>query len=295
MVYYIKAATNIPEKGEELMGHVYDCCLKGNPHDKHIFTSGSAAYIQSGIKFKPFEELKMGYFDMKKRLEKMSCRELDVNYLVKKYGSGNYCSLIRFEADSSIHTILSFSFNTLEDCIEVNTFCCNGIGGGTIFNFLINAVNCGVSRCNPDSEYERKIILSSLPEAEDFYKKYGFTYVKTQFGNALEKHINPPPVVSAIIHIDDETKIKQITQRFNEFYDLRPYPPKRFHDEDLGLEGDYAIEHDDQRADPTYVPGPRKRTRRGGTKNKRYNKKSKRHISKKRKNRQTKNKMTRKS
>ena len=137
-LYYIKAATNISDEGKELMGHVYQCCIDGNPVDKHIFTSGSAAYIQRGIKFKPFEELKMGYFDMKNRLEKMSCRELDINYLVKKYGSGNYCSLIRFEADSSIHTILSFSFNTHEDCIEVNTFCCNGIGGGTIFNFLIN-------------------------------------------------------------------------------------------------------------------------------------------------------------
>jgi len=231
---------------------------------------------------------------MKPLLEKMSCRELAIDYLVKKYGSGNYCSLIRFNDTShtSIHTILSFSFNSQEDCIEVNTFCCDGIGGGTIFNFLINAVKCGVDRCNPESEYERKIILSSLPEAEDFYKKYGFTYVKRQFGHALEKHIKPPEVISAVIPIDDKTIIQEITERFNEYYDLRPNPRKRSYDEDLGLEGDYAIENDDKYADPTYVP-PRKRTTRGGTKNKRYNKKSKRHISKKRKNRQTQNKMTR--
>jgi hypothetical protein len=298
MVYYIKAAANVPEQGKELMSHVYQCCLKGNPVDKHIFSSGSAAHIQRDIHFKPFEELKMGYFHMNQRLEQMSCSELDINYLVKKYNSNNYCSLIRFEADSSIHTILSFSFNTQEDCIEVNTFCCNGIGGGTIFNFLINAVNCGIDRCIPESEYERKIILSSLPEAEDFYKKYGFTYKKTQYGlDVLEKHIKPPPVISAVIPINNQTKIEQITKRFNEYYDLRPYPRKKYPKDLLGKAGDYAITHDDPVSDPTYVPeeGPRKRTKHGGTKNKRYNKKSKRHISKKRKNRQTKYKFTRKS
>jgi hypothetical protein len=115
MVYYIKAAANVPEQGKELMSHVYQCCLEGNPADKHIFSSGSAAHIQRDIQFIPFEELNIGYFDMKSLLENMSCSELDIDYLVKKYSSNNYCSLIRFEDDShtSIHTILSFSFKTI--------------------------------------------------------------------------------------------------------------------------------------------------------------------------------------
>jgi hypothetical protein len=160
---------------------------------------------------------------------------------------------------------------------------------------LINAVNCGIDRFHTESGYDRKIILSSLPEAEYFYKKYGFKYTKTQYGlDVFEKHIKPPPVISAEIPIDDETKIQQITKRYNEYYDLRPHPRKRFPEGLLGKAGDYATEHDDIVSDPTYVIGKKPRIHKsGGTKNKRYNKKSNRHTSNKRKTYKRKTKMIR--
>jgi len=206
MVYYIKAAANVPVEGQELMQNVYNCCLEGNPADKHIFSSGSTAHIQTDIQFLPLTPLIKGDADITTLLKRMNCGKLEIQYLSKSFSSSVCCSLIRFKDDSrsEIHTILSFTFNVTHDCIEVVTFCCDGVGGGTIFNFLINAINCGIDKCISEPEYERKIILSSLPEAEGFYRKYGFdTFARENGFDVLQKSFRKRSIESVIIPIND--------------------------------------------------------------------------------------------
>jgi hypothetical protein len=284
MVYYIKAATNISDEGKELMGHVYQCCLEGNPDDKHIFTSGSAAYIQTDIKFLPLTPSIMGDLDITARIKKMKCGTLELSFLSLAFYSSLCFSLIRFKDESlkEIHTILSFKFNNPSHCIEVRTFCCDDVGGGTIFNFLINAVNCGIDNCDPDSGYERKIILSSLPEAKSFYRKYGFKQIPTTplDDSILQKSFDKQPHISGIIPIKHPEITEEITEEI--------------------VEGSLSREDE---IHTTPIIGKRDRNgdiiidRNGGTIKKTKNKKQKKYTTKykKRKSRKSKNKFTRKS
>jgi len=290
MVYYIKPAANVPVEGEELMLRVYQCCLEGNPHDKHIFSSGSAAHIQTDIKFQPLTPSIMGDADITTLIKKMKCRTLETQFLSRIFSSSGCCTLLRFKADNlrEIHTILSFKFNTIYDCVEVVTFCCDDVGGGTIFNFLINAVNCGIDKCESQPEYERKIILSSLPEAKDFYKKYGFKRSGTTpvESSIFEKLFHKKSQESAIIPIQhpaiEEIKTEIIERSISGSSNREETPQtrKRSRSEETPQSSDSEDRH---------------RTKHGGTiKN---NKKQKRHTTKynKKRSRQTKNKFTRKS
>jgi hypothetical protein len=290
MVYYIKPAANVPDEGKELMSHVYECCLEGNPDDKHIFSSGTAAHIQTDIKFQQLTPSIKGDADITTFIKIMKCGTLETQFLSRNFSSSGCCTLLRFKDESleKIHTILSFKFNTIYDCVEVVTFCCDDVGGGTIFNFLINAVNCGVNRCDPASEYERKIILSSLPEAKSFYRKYGFKRSGTTPVESyiFEKLFHKKSQESAIIPIQhpaiEEIKT-EIIERSISGSSNREEPPqtrKRIRSEE-------TPQSNDSEDRPT--------TKHGGTiKN---NKKQKRHTTKykKRKSRQTKNKFTRNS
>jgi hypothetical protein len=285
MVYYIKAAANVPVEGQELMQNVYNCCLEGNPADKDIFSSGSTAHIQTDIQFIPLTPLIKGDADITTLLKRMNCGKLEIQYLSKNFSSSGCCTLLRFKDESleKIHTILSFKFNTIYDCVEVVTFCCDDVGGGTIFNFLINAVNCGVNRCDPASEYERKIILSSLPEAEGFYRKYGFKRSGTTPVESyiFEKLFHKKSQESAIIPIQHPEITEEITEEI--------------------VEGSLSRKDEIQ---TTPIIGKRDRNgdiiidRNGGTIKKTKNKKQKKqkkHTTKykKRKSRKSKNKMTR--
>jgi len=281
-LYYIKKATNIIFEGEEIMNNIYECCIEGNPANKKIHSSGSADYIQTDIHFQELTPKIKGDADIITLIKKMKCNKLENQFLSKSFSSSRCFTLIRFTDvnHTKIHTILSFSFNKQHDCVEVDTFCCVEIGGGTLLNFLINAVNCGIDRCDPASEYERKIILSSLPEAESFYRKYGFERsVTTPVDNSIfEKIFHKNSQESVIIPIQhpaiEEIKTEIIESSISRSID-REEPPqtrKRSRSED------------------------RRRTRRGGGTIKK-NKKQKRHTTKynKKKSRQTKNKFNRKS
>jgi hypothetical protein len=263
-LFYIKEATLNPEEGEELMNAITQCCIDGNPDNRKIYTNGSSKYIQTDIKF---YKLTMGYFDIRSRLKRMKCGELDIDYVSHAFGKSKCCSLIQFRDDtlSHIQTILSFSFNDVNNCIEVETFCCDGIGGGTLFNFLINAVNCGISKCR--SPYERKIILSALDEALDFYYKYDFEYTYTKNGlDVLERTESSP---SREISIDNNDKeIDTITRAINVFYSLRPNPKRKYPRE--VIEDAIASTIDDTIRDPDYNPS---RSKRRNTRNKKTGRK----------------------
>jgi hypothetical protein len=256
-LFYIKEATINPEGGQELMNAITQCCIDGNQENRKIHTKGSSNYIQTDIKF---NKLTMAYFDFHMRLRRMKCGELAMDYVSRTFNSLRCCSLIQFRDDtlSHIQTILSFSFNNAKKCIEVDSFCCDGIGGGTLFNFLINAVNCGISNCR--SPYERKIILSALYEARDFYYKYDFKYTYTKNGlDVLERTESSPPREISIDNNDKE--IDTITRAINVFYNLRPNPKRKYPREVISAA--IASISDDTIGDPDYNPrrSERRKTR----------------------------------
>ena len=262
LVYHIKKATSVPDEGEELMEHIYNCCISGNPKNKKIHSSGSSTHIQTDIQYTELPD-SMSQYQMSSRIHNMHCENLSNQYISRKLSDAKCCSLITFtdRTLNDIHTILSFSFSAVNECIEVETFCCNGRGGGTLFNFLINAVKCGISECKKD--YERTIILSALKEALGFYDKYGFETVgrdregmdvlARQLTQDSEEHI-----ISEKTRIDDSHTIQNIYRRINEFYFLRLNPKRNplYPPEIIRREMVRASENDDVRADPDYVPSP---------------------------------------
>jgi len=247
-MFFIKEATDISQQGEELMTKIVECCVSGNPDNKDIFSKGSAAFIRTDIQFKP---LSMGYFEILSRLKNMKCGELNIEYLSKQISSSKCCTLIQFRDDSlrEIHTILSFSFNDNKNCVEIETFCCDGVGGGTLFNFVINAVKCGISKCT--AKYDNKITLSALNEAVPFYYKYDFKYIKTIAGlDVLEKILSVP----VEINIDNAKEVEEITQRINAYYFLRPNPRKKYPVNYLKKWKRSASKIDNEIIDPNYYP-----------------------------------------
>lgn len=226
-VYHIKRAESLSNEGGELMEHIYQCCMEGNPRFKKIYTTRNPEHIKTDIQFTPLPTT-MTQFNMQGSIFNMHCGSLDKNYVIHKYADPTCCSLIQFTDSTlkTIHTILSFSFNETHHCIKVETFCCNGVGGGTLFNFLINSVKCGLSRCKK-GQYPRAFMLNTIDESMGFYHKYGLQRIaKDEEGmDVLKREISegdesPPHVAleTAITDIDNVREIKAIAERIIEFH-----------------------------------------------------------------------------
>jgi len=307
-LYYIKRAdtTDIVEEGRMLMDEIYDCCINGNPENRQIFTSGSSGHITPHIEFKPYDKSHKETYDM---VREMDCGELGNQYLWSGFQSYEYCTLIEFQDHShtKIKTILSFSFNEENKCIEINSFCCSPRGGGgNIFNFVLNAVKCGIYNCMLNGqEYLPKIILTCLPGAERFYEKFGFRTLQLPvFEIALDeepkktKQTRDVVVIQALVDLDKRSideALNQITDRSNPYYNLRESVRLRYPREEYERNMEEASIQDSTVKDPTYTPSLIQSTRgrpkekdkepkrrysrsRGGTVKK--NKKQKRHTTK---------------
>ena len=270
-LYYIKKTdtTYTDPAGHMLMDAIYDCCIDGNPDNRKIFTSGSSQYINPDIRFARYN---IPEFDtkMRKMIMAMDCGDLANQYIWSYFLSDEYCSLIEFEDDSKIKTVLSFSFNTENNCIEINSFCCSTRGGGNILNFLLNAVKCGINICSmKGKEYVPKIILTSSHAAIEFYEKFGFTKeteLETKFQIELHDTVERLP--------SNTNKEEQTSQEKK-----TPEPKKR----------NRSISIEEPQISESRQEGDKIKRRKGGT--------IKKHTTKykKRKSRQTKNKFTRKS
>jgi len=195
-LYFVKEATVFDGYGEELMQAVHRCCKEGTGEFQKIHTSSSSSHFpEKSLQFLPIKldeknnihlpgssisiPISIPKFIFEGMILNMRCGNLNNYSLSRDFLNPKNCSLIRFifnpnEKSVILDTLLVFSFNNDKKTIEVKSFCCSSKGGGVIFNFLINAVKCGLARY-PTDKYPREIILTALEEAVPFYKKYGLT------------------------------------------------------------------------------------------------------------------------
>jgi hypothetical protein len=195
-LYFVKEATGFDGYGEELMQEVHRCCKEGTGEFQKIHTSSSSSHFpEKSLQFLPIKldeknnihlpgssisiPISIPKFIFEGMILNMRCGNLNNYSLSLDFLNPKNCSLIRFilnpnENSVILDTLLVFTFNNDKRSIEVKSFCCSTQGGGVIFNFLINAVKCGLAKC-PTDKYPREIILTALEEAVPFYKKYGLT------------------------------------------------------------------------------------------------------------------------
>lgn len=164
--YYIKNRTSDLD-GSPLMNAIYDCCKNSNYSRNKIHTRNKN-YITTNINFQDLT-IPLSY----NAIQQMNCGKLSRDYLYDSYMHQNASALISIDNTRKINTLLTFYFNSKNGCIEIDAFC-SELGGGTIFNFLINAIKCGIEKCKKTHTYERKFMLKSLndPETLGFYAKY---------------------------------------------------------------------------------------------------------------------------
>ena len=165
--YYIKNRTSDLD-GTPLMNAIYDCCKNSNYGRSKIHTRNKN-YIVTNINFQDLNGILT--YDA---IQQMNCGKLSRDYLYDSYMHQNTSALISiYNNTGKINTLLTFYFNSKNGCIEIDAFC-SELGGGTIFNFLINAIKCGIEKCEKTHTYERKFMLKSLniPETLGFYAKY---------------------------------------------------------------------------------------------------------------------------
>ena len=176
--YYIKKNTrNFLGPGKYLMDEIYICCIKRNDGRNKIHTVNQN-HIVTDILFEDLNKLKIILSE--DEIKKMNCGKMSRDYLYDSYINETRIALISIDNNTGgIHTLLTFYFNHIYECIEIDTFCSKP-GGGTIFNFLINAIKCGIDKCKKTDTithtFEQKFRLKSLnnPRTLGFYAKYGF-------------------------------------------------------------------------------------------------------------------------
>jgi hypothetical protein len=173
--YYIKnrtSATNTNSKGTLLMDEIYNCCKNKNFGRSKIHTQNKEHVLTNIV----FNDLKTNLKYYENKIHEMDCGELDNYYLFSSYEQNDRSSLICLEKNNIVYTLLTFYFDGEKNCIVIDAFCSKP-GGGSIFNFLINAIKCGIKICKKkhNISYERKFYLSSLnnPSTLGFYTKYG--------------------------------------------------------------------------------------------------------------------------
>lgn len=189
-LYYFKKATTFDPFGRQLMEAIHNCCENGTGDFQKVHRSGQRYPIKTDLKFQPLgyengsiilnEHTRISQPDFNILIYNMYCGNLNQDELIAGFNWHNNCSLLEFILNPqgtgiSLNTILVFTFKPDTSSIEVLYFCCHTRGGGVIFNFLINAVKCGLKMC-PPGKYPREITLKALRDAVEFYKKYGLEH-----------------------------------------------------------------------------------------------------------------------
>ena len=189
-LYYFKKATTFDPFGRQLMEAIHNCCENGTGDFQKVHRSGQRYPIKTDLKFQPLgyengsiilnEHTRISQHDFNILIYNMYCGNLNQDELIAGFNWHNNCSLLEFILNPqgtgiSLNTILVFTFKPDTSAIEVLYFCCHTRGGGVIFNFLINAVKCGLKMC-PPGKYPREITLKALRDAVEFYKKYGLEH-----------------------------------------------------------------------------------------------------------------------
>lgn len=203
-LYYFKKATDFDEYGKDLMEAIHRCCEHGTGEFQKVHTSGQTHLIKIHLKFQPLGYEKgsiilnkltsLSEYNFNTLIHGMNCGDLNTALLAANFYATNTCSLLKFiynpsEGTINLNTLLVFRFNPETKSIEVLSFCCDKIkrgGGGVIFNFLINAVKCGLSTCTPD-KYDPLITLDALQSAIPFYEKYGLEPVSINNPSSLRR------------------------------------------------------------------------------------------------------------
>ena len=222
-LYFFKRATECVGYGEELMKAIHRCCEHGTGDFSKIHTSRPSNPIRTDLRFQPLEidiknNIKLKDITIPKFIFDtvlilgMNCGPLNKELLTTHFYMDDNCSLLKFilntdEGTIKLDTILVFTFNSKTRSIEVLSFCCDTKGGGVIFNFLINAVKCGLKMSTAD-KYNREIILTALDEAISFYKKYGLEDIRSDDPRQLRRLLTGESVASA----DDTTETRETTE-----------------------------------------------------------------------------------
>jgi hypothetical protein len=209
-LYFIKPFSVHTREDKPIMTNIYWCCIGKYPIRPRIHSKGSSTYIDTNIQFTPLPKTDdANVLDM---LSKMNCHSLNHEYIAEQYNSEKCMTLLRFHPGlTSLHSFLTFTFNRDYHCIEVVSFCSDERGGGTLFNFLINAVKCSLSKCK--TPYERQIILSPLENSIGFYEKYGFMHIETD-DKLLQRHLSmSSDPTHTVISLDDNNSSKKIIIR----------------------------------------------------------------------------------
>lgn len=222
---FFKRATEFDGDGEELMKEIHRCCEDGTGDFSKIHTSRPSNPIRTDLRFQPLEidiknNIKLKDITIPKFIFDtvlilgMNCGPLNKELLTTHFYMDDNCSLLKFilntdEGTIKLDTILVFTFNSNTRSIEVLSFCCDTKGGGVIFNFLINAVKCGLKMSTPD-KYNREIILTALDEAIPFYEKYDLEKDISDKPNQLRRLLTGESVASA--ESTDTTETRETTE-----------------------------------------------------------------------------------
>ena len=173
--YFIKSGTI----QHPLLLYIKECCKKGNTGFEKIYSSSPSdiKYITTGIKFSEFTS---GPDVLVDSIRNLNCGTLSNDYLIDSFIDVENYALIRLDSSNNLYSLLTYTFNATNNCIEVIGFC-SKVGGGTIFNFFMNAVKCAFAdmiKYDPDSaaQLKHEIKLNSLldPPTLNFYFKFGF-------------------------------------------------------------------------------------------------------------------------
>jgi len=181
-LYYLKKGTVPPfishKKADEIMNQIHECILEDKVNQRRIYRNAKPEIIETNLQFLELSTTDKKTNHLVETLIQfnMDCETLDPEYVLEAYKTPDCSSLIRMTPEGYIHTILVFFYNTLHDTIEVKVLCCDvkTRGGGTVFNYLINAVKCAIPMCKVPSMYKNEIRLDALTPAIHFYKKFGF-------------------------------------------------------------------------------------------------------------------------
>jgi hypothetical protein len=231
-LFFFKKATEFDGDGKELMKAIHRCCEDGTGDFSKIHTSRPSNPIRTDLRFQPLEidinnNIKLKDITIPKFIFDtvlilgMNCGPLNKELLTTHFYMDDNCSLLKFilntdEETIKLDTILVFTFNSKTRSIEVLSFCCDTKGGGVIFNFLINAVKCGLKMSTSDKKmstpdkYNREIILTALDEAISFYKKYGLEDIRSDDPRQLRRLLTGESVASA--ESTDTTETRETTE-----------------------------------------------------------------------------------
>jgi hypothetical protein len=182
--YFVKYASTFTSdhSGKELLTKIYECIDEEN---LKIQKQNATIIFPETIRFVPIP-IDLNDDVIIEKINKMEIIDLHQDFVKEMYLDESCVSLIRMDGED-IHTILSFSFNTEESCIEIESFCRNQLmehrGSGSLLNYLINSIKCAIYLIEQQEgklpEKYHRIMLKSVKKSVDYYsEKFKFEITK---------------------------------------------------------------------------------------------------------------------